>query len=783
MPERNRREHADRLSRELVDAAQTPKVAEGPVEGHSLEFRGEPGYEFAFESLEFRPSGIILDSVHQEGDVLVATVFVPAGKLAHFVRRLEAYASQDTQKGQPRHEALVAAIKQIRPAAVRSFWTDDPLLYPTDEQTHLWWEVWLRRGADEAPDALVQRFTERVERCGLIVNPRRQAFPERVVVLVWSSVERWTRSLAVLNMLAELRRARELNAPFLDLGPHEQGEFIKDACQRLTHPSGDAPAVCLLDTGVAQAHPLLQPVLAEADVFAVEPGWGGHDHDGHGTHMAGIGVYGSELAELLAGNRTVALRHRLESVKLLPPMGHNRPELYGALTQEGVARAEFRHPQRKRVTCLAITASDRDHGRPSAWSASLDEHSSGALDAQRRLYVVAGGNLDVVSDAGYAYPASNMASGVQDPAQAWNALTVGACTERVAIGEEGFTPLAPLGGLCPSSRTSCCWEDQSWPYKPDLCAEGGNYAVDAAGRRDCLDELQLLTTAMTSDGRLLGLMRDTSAATAQVARLAAILQARYPELRPETIRALLVHSARWTPAMEAAAPGARKDAVQRRLRCFGYGVPNLGRAIASRDNQVSLIYEGALQPFRQDGSDIKTAEYHLHPLPWPRSVLHALGAVDVTVRVTLSYFIEPSPGNRGWGAKHRYQSHGLRFEMRRPGETESAFRQRVSKLDPSEAVSGAGTAGSSVAWVVGPKSRDRGSLHCDWWTDSAAAVADCGQLAVYPVRGWWSDRPHLGRYDRPARYSLVVSLETASVTTDLYTPIESLLQVPIRTMS
>ncbi|NUQ00503.1 MAG: S8 family peptidase, partial [Armatimonadetes bacterium] len=677
----------------------------------------------------------------------MATVFVPAGKLEFFIKRLEAYAVEDTPKGKAKHEALVAAIAEIRPAALRSFWTDADALYPGDARTRLWWEVWLRRRSDQPPAALVQQFIDRAEAQGLTVNRRFVAFPERVVLLAWGSIEQWTGSPTLMNMVAELRRAKELITPFLDLRPSEQGEFVEEARQRLQPPEAEAPAVCLLDTGVAQSHPLLAPALAAADVLAVDPAWDGSDCTGHGTRMAGIGLYGPELAEFLAGNHRVTLQHRLESVRLLPPAGQNDPELYGALTQEAMARAEVQNPRRLRVACLAVTASERDQGRPSAWSAALDEHSAGVLDGKRWLYVVSAGNLDVITDLAYAYPDSNQVSGIQDPAQAWNALTVGACTQRVLTNTPGYQPLAPAGGLCPSSRTSLPWTDETWPYKPDLCAEGGNYAVDADGRRDCLEELQLLTTVLSPEGRLLGLMRDTSAATAQVARCAAILQGRYPALWPETIRALLVHSARWTPAMETLYPGVDKATIKRRLRCFGYGMPDLGRAIASRDNQVTLIYEGALRPFREVGGEVKTHQYHLHPLPWPRPALQALGAADVTVRVTLSYFIEPSPGNCGWGVKHRYQSHGLRFDMLRPGETAAAFRQRVSKPAADDAPARPGTAGGAVPWVVGPNSRNRGSLHSDWWTGSAADVAGCGQIAVYPVKGWWSGRPHLGRHD------------------------------------
>ncbi|MCC7494156.1 MAG: S8 family serine peptidase, partial [Fimbriimonadaceae bacterium] len=315
-------------------------------------------------------------------------------------------------------------------------------------------------------------------------------------------------------------------------------------------------------------------------------------------------------------------------------------------------------------------------------------------------------------------------------------------------GEPNYEPVAVAGGLSPASRTLRPWPDDKWPYRPDVCVEGGNYGVDRLGRFDDLDELQLLTTARTSDGRLLGRMADTSAATAQVARMAAILQARYPRLWPETVRALLVHSARWTPAMERQTPARLKEDIQTRLRCFGYGVPDLGRAIWSRENQVCLVYEGARQPFRLDGTVVKTDQYHLHRLPWPREALQALGGAEVTVRVTLSYFIEPSPGNCGWGAKHRYRSHGLLFDMLHPMESQQAFRERVSKPPEDEARAGEGAGGSTVPWVVGPRSRERGSLHSDWWTGTAAAVADCGQLAVYPVHGWWSRRQHLERYDR-----------------------------------
>jgi hypothetical protein len=117
-----------------------------------------------------------------------------------------------------------------------------------------------------------------------------------------------------------------------------------------------------------------------------------------------------------------------------------------------------------------------------------------------------------------------------------------------------------------------------WPYKPDIVMEGGNQII-VPGTATVMDpdEMTILTTAHATSGRLLVDFRDTSAATAQAARIAAILQAEYPKLWPETIRALLIHSAEWTARMETAFGTNKADSVNR-LRRYGYGIPSLDRA-------------------------------------------------------------------------------------------------------------------------------------------------------------------------------------------------------------
>jgi hypothetical protein len=135
--------------------------------------------------------------------------------------------------------------------------------------------------------------------------------------------------------------------------------------------------------------------------------------------------------------------------------------------------------------------------------------------------------------------------------------------------------------------------------------------------------------------------------------------------------------------------------------------------------------------------------------------------------VTLSYFIEPNPGDRGTGNKYVYQSHALRFEVRRRDETTAHFRARINRLARDEE-EGTHTASPDPNWRIGDQLRRRGSIHSDVWSGSAAELANRGMLAVYPALGWWRRRPKLERYDRTARYALIVSIEAPEIPVDLY---------------
>jgi len=782
-PRDDRLHHASVLKSQLehaqADADElTPPEDRERRRGITLEFTGEPGFDLAIDSLANRQQGIELANVRQGGDRVRGTVFIPEGKVEFFFNRIDQYANQDTEAGRPRHERLIESISEIRLAAVEAFWTDDPSLFPPPDQ-QIWWEVWLRSGAtEEAQDTAFAEFVAEAVAADFQVGEQAVRFPERIVLLVRGTQRRWAGSINLLNRLAELRRTKEVPTEYVALAPSEQAEFIADVVTRIQPPANDAPAVCLLDTGVNRNHPLLAVALADEHTLSVNPNWLPADHDGHGTEMAGLALYGC-LTQLFVNDGSVQLHHRLESVKILPPQGNNDPEHYGAITQEAVARAEVASPARSRVGCLTVTSDDRDGGLPTSWSAAIDQMCAGALDDQRRLIIAAAGNLPTGPSSNYP-DCNRQEYGIQDPAQSWNALSVGGYTERVHIATpelSGWQPLAPHGSLSPTSTTSQPWRWSDAPLKPDIVMEAGNCAVPpGGGAPDFVNDLALLTTCVHPSGRLLTTTGETSAAAAQAARLAAHVQAQYPNYWPETIRGLLVHAARWTPRMLAEFPPADRQA---RLRAYGNGVPDPVQARWSAGNAATLVVQEAFRPYMREQGEIKYREMDFHHLPWPTEVLRELGPIEVTMRVTLSYFIEPSPGRCGWKRRHRYQSHGLRFDVKRPTESAEGFRQRLTRAAWDDPETRPQNSGDSHDWQLGARSlaRSYGSVHSDFWTGTAADLADSGLVGVYPVTGWWRERPHLERWGRLARYALILSIKTEEVGVDLYTEIQNQVAV------
>ncbi|WP_197523381.1 S8 family peptidase [Actinokineospora pegani] len=808
----DRRQHGQQLHDALrqVDADATERrrqrevEVEGAIDGVYISFESFPGVQLALEKLDPRQGALHpeLRSVQEVdlGDGVTverATVFVPQGKLNHFLDRITRYV-ETADAAKPRNRELVDRIQAVRTASIVALWTDPPDEFPEQAQM-FWWEAWLRRrDGDE-----VTRFRAFAAAAGLRTGRRSLGFGDRTVLLVEATVEQLASAVDVLDDLAELRRPHDPTQFLAEGDATEQSAWIGDLVDRLEPADSQAPAVCVLDSGVYQEHPLLEGSLPMLDCHAADPSWPVFDDRGHGTEMAGLALYG-DLGQALASPQLLRLRHRLESVKLLPPPQlQNAPDVYGAVTAAGTSRAEIQAPARRRVYSLAVTApaatstNSAAAGQPSSWSASLDALAAGRgvladedglvfLDDTghdaKRLFVVSAGNVRSWKPGDEHLDRSDLEP-VEDPAQAWNVLTVGAYTELdtmtgAAADFAGWTPWAPRGELSPFSRTSVAFS-RTWPVKPDVVLEGGNVARSPDGTMfDTPPNLQLLTTnAPLRTTRLLTTTCATSAATAQAAALSASVMAEYPSLWPETVRALIVHSAEWTPAMKAQFPAGRRKAPRIALhRRYGMGVPDLARATHSAIDALTLIAQDTIHPF--DAGAMR--EIHYHDLPWPTDVLAGLGGAQVRLRVTLSYFIEPNPGRRGWQRRYSYASHGLRFDIRRATESNAEFQKRINEKALAEDEQRATSSNDTGEWFFGSDhQRAPGSLHTDIWYGNAADLAQRGALAVFPVTGWWKENKARDRSEDGARYALILSIETPDLDVDVWTPVAQQINIPV----
>lgn len=791
---RDRAVHGQKLRAELaasLAAARELRPADPrlePATGSYIEVelrRGTPADTLTATRAKIRTGAVNLSPTNER----IIALFVPDEAQPVLDRILEDYLNgQLTDAGNPPNRAKVECIEAIRTARLETFWTDDRRALPADAQAVMWWALWCYKDREAKIEDVCARLDLRVAG-----RDRRLYFPEVSVVPVYASRAAIELLLYATDAVAELRRANDTPTFFTDEIEGDIQEWVDSLASRVTWPGADVPAVCLFDTGVNRGHPLIEPALAPADMLALDPEWGVDDQGrfSHGTPMAGLALHG-DLTGPLSDTAPRVLTHRLESVKLLPPQGFPATQVrnLGVLTQAAVAFPEIGAPKRRRVYCMAITNKEVSGEHASGWSAAIDQAAAGRMiaddvalggDADRphRLIVVSAGNRPAETDP--LFLRSPDECPIEDPAQAWNALTIGGCTdldEVSEVGYEAWQPLASVGDLSPHSRTSVTWKQGIAPFKPELVMEAGNRAMNPSGTEVLtFGSLSLLTTGRDTSQAPLVSFDATSAATAQAARMAAQLSAEYPDYWPEMIRALMIHSAEWTAPMQAAITGTTsKRARYQLIRQFGYGVPDLDRARASARNHLALFAQAEIQPFTR--VERKFNHCHYYQLPIPDRMLEELDNEPVELKLTLSYFVDPNPGLSANVDPQRYQSHGLRFDLQRRNESFERFRHRVNVAERDGAARPVNEA-ADWRWTLGDDSVSAGSLHSDTWTGPAIELLRRKALCIKPVNGWWRQRASPEVCNRKTRYALIVTLKARNASLDIYTPIKTAIETPL----
>lgn len=154
--------------------------------------------------------------------------------------------------------------------------------------------------------------------------------------------------------------------------------------------------------------------------------------------------------------------------------------------------------------------------------------------------------------------------------------------------------------------------------KPELAANGGNWAIDQATGNviDDAAELAVTTLIPPTNGRLFGSATGTSLAAPRVAHEVAKIATRYPEAGSNLLRALTALSGGRRP---------RPGDPMPEFHSSTYGVPDASDVLESGDNRVFFTFEGKMP----------TNSHVVLELPIPE--VFARGASSREIRVALAF--------------------------------------------------------------------------------------------------------------------------------------------------
>ncbi len=752
-------------------------------DGIYLTITGEPkdqinnrDFQLKLESLEISKNFNIVSYKKNDDGSEQATLTFPLKNLNSLENKIE--KASDTTA--PKNIDFVDSISSMRLSELKDLWTSDIELYPTDNNQSYCWELWIFDS--DLAEANLLSFCQMM---GINVLVGKITLLDRRIFQVTTTPSRLSQILNFNRILCEIKKAADTPYPIIESDLTEQHQWADDINNRIRVNAPNSE-VWVIDSGLNhQSNPLLSNKINQQNVLTADSSWGTADERRwyfHGTAMVGLAQFGDLLPVLLTGEG-ITLNHQIGSFKILPPIGRNEPQNYPFLTELAINEARIASREiRNKIFCMAITdESTSKKGIPTSWSSKIDSLAFGNDEQEKVLFILSSGNVRY-ENYPRNYPSENELSSIQDPSQSWNALTVGAYTCLDTIDEphlSSFNCLATPGSLSPSSTTSLTWTHLSKvPFKPDVVLEGGNCAVDS---QNIEYEEPASLSVLTTNGRtnmVFDYLNGTSSATGLASNFAARIFSLYPNYWPETVRALIVHSAEWTEQMinEFSPFSPKREKTQALLAKYGFGVPNIERAISCADNEVTLIHQGSFLPFQDGSSKPKYNECVFFDLPWPVEVLQSLGDSNLKMKVTLSYFIEPNPSTRGRVSKYQYASFGLRFTTLGPNETEDSLRHRVSAaLRDDEDITLSNDDNSN--WKLGPMLRTRGSIHSDIWEGKAADLAGKNKVAIYPVTGWWKEYTQKKCWNNDARFSLIVSIEGPETNTEIYNSVQNKIHV------
>lgn len=565
---------------------------------------------------------------------------------------------------------------------------------------------------------------------------------------------------------------------FIDLPPIiEREAFELDSIDRpglpsVEAPESESPAIVVLDGGVIPTHPLIEPALAGQHHQSFLPGNtsvldGGTD--GHCTAVVSVAAYGG-LGETLLHHSGVIKPCRVAVARLLDD---NTQLPHSVNLKSALPRAAAAMLDRNGARILNHSIASHapfNRSRMSIWAEALDRL---AYDNGQEgfLVIVATGNIDGditptyaqveawLHEQGHPLYLLEERCRLRNPAQAINALTVGAFVPRAGVAftvreRTGSRTVADDQQPSPFTRTGFGYLRE---VKPEVVEEGGNWYVDRSGHlltAPHITDVPVANSLYATEGKLLKFGNGTSLSAPRVAHLAAEILEVLPGASVDLVRALIVNAAEWPMQLAT---------VEAALRTFGYGVPHRDRALLPAGPRCILIIEDEIQ--------IGHAQYFR--VPFPTDLFERNPETMVRLSVTLSYRAPIRKTNL------KYRGTVLEWNLAKRQEGIEQFRARCSTLlaipgDDDEEVPDQPV--GDWGWMVGKRLRTRGTAQKDWFEAPASYFSDELLLGVIGRRGWLSKLQEQQGFIQ--RYAAAIAIEAVASVVPLHERIEALVNVP-----